>query len=64
MPIAKEDLKDGFVVVAVKGSYVSNDAVKAHGWEDKVEAGEDPVANAETSTKDALAPKGAPQKGE
>lgn len=44
MPIAKQDLRDGFVLVAAKGTYVSNDVVAAHGWEDLVEPGEDPVA--------------------
>lgn len=42
MPIAKQDLHDGFTLVAREGTYVSNSAVEAHGWQDKVEAGPDP----------------------
>lgn len=62
MPIAKEDLHDGFTMVAREGTYVSNDVVNKHGWQDKVEAGEDP-APSDGNTKDQAAPKGKPQKG-
>lgn len=51
MPIAKQDLRDGFVLVAAKGTYVSNAAVQAHGWEDLVEPGEDPVAGEPETTQ-------------
>jgi hypothetical protein len=65
MAIAKEDLRDGFVLVAAKGTYVSNDVVKQHGWEDKVEAGDDIIASTgeDGEQKDSAAPKGKPQKG-
>ncbi|MET1006570.1 MAG: hypothetical protein ABWX96_13550 [Propionibacteriaceae bacterium] len=43
MPIAKQDLSDGFTMVAREGTYVSNEVVERHGWQDKVEPGEDPT---------------------
>ncbi|MET0415339.1 MAG: hypothetical protein ABW022_04900 [Actinoplanes sp.] len=61
MPIAKETLKIGFTVVANAGNYVTKDAVKRYGWEDKVTDGDDLTAG--QPDKDALAPKGKPQKG-
>lgn len=41
MPVAKEILRDGFVVVALPGTYVSKSAVEQFGWQDKVEDGPD-----------------------
>jgi hypothetical protein len=41
MPIAKEQLKIGFVVAANPGAYVSKDAVKTYGWEKLVDDGPD-----------------------
>lgn len=43
MPIAKKDLRDGLVLVAAKGTYVSNDIVDRQGWGEHVEPGADPV---------------------
>ncbi len=62
MPRAKETLRVGFTSVANEGTYVSKDAVKEHGWEDKVEDGPDWETEA-TRAKDAAAPKGKAQKG-
>lgn len=41
MPIAKETLRIGFVVVANEGTYVTKEAVKANGWEKLVTDGPD-----------------------
>lgn len=41
MPIAKEQLKIGFTVVANAGTYVTKEAVKAHGWASQVDDGPD-----------------------
>lgn len=41
MPIAKETLRIGFVVVANEGTYVSKQAVKDNGWEKLVTDGPD-----------------------
>jgi hypothetical protein len=65
MPIAKETLKIGFTVVANEGGYVTKQAVKDNGWEDKVTDGDDIGGTAEipAGQKDDKAPKGRPQKG-
>lgn len=64
MPVAKETLRIGFTVAAVKGGYVSKEAVSTYGWQDKVTDGPDlKPAEPETATKDAAAPKGKAQKG-
>jgi hypothetical protein len=62
MPIAKEVLRIGFTVAAVPGNYVTKEAVSAFGWDKQVEAGPDISAD-NGDTRDALAPKGKPQKG-
>lgn len=62
MPIAKEQLKIGFVVAANPGTYVSKSAVEEYGWQDKVTDGPD-LGGTVKETKDAAAPKGAAQKG-
>lgn len=41
MPIAKENLYIGFTLAAVPGNYVTKEAVKANGWQSKVDDGPD-----------------------
>jgi hypothetical protein len=41
MPIAKETLRIGFVVVANPGTYVTKQAVKDNGWQKLVDDGPD-----------------------
>lgn len=36
MPIAKETLKIGFTVAAIRGNYISKEAVKKYGWQELV----------------------------
>lgn len=57
MPIAKEVLSIGFTVVALPGNYVTKEAVKANGWESKVDDG--PDYDSIAGSKDAKAPKSA-----
>jgi hypothetical protein len=45
MPIAKEVLRIGFTIVALPGGYVSNEAVETYGWSDRVDKGQDVVAD-------------------
>lgn len=61
MPIAKETLRIGFTVVANEGGYVTKQAVKDYGWEDKVTDGAD--IGGTQPEKDDKAPKGRAQKG-
>jgi hypothetical protein len=53
MPIAKEQLKVGFVVVANPGTYVSKQAVKDNGWEKLVDDGPDLGGEDEAHAKKA-----------
>lgn len=50
MPIAKEQIKIGFTVVANPGAYVSQSGVDEYGWGDKVEKGADYVAETPETT--------------
>lgn len=64
MPIAKDVLRIGFTVAAVPGTYITKEAVKAYGWQDQVDDGDDIGGSTDdTNTKDAAAPKGRAQKG-
>lgn len=45
MPIAKETLRLGWVIVARPGAYVSQSTVDEYGWGDKVEKGKDVEAS-------------------
>jgi hypothetical protein len=64
MPIAKETLRIGFTVVANEGTYVTKQAVKDNGWQDKVTDGPDiGGTTVPDGQKDDKAPKGRPQKG-
>jgi hypothetical protein len=38
MPIAKEDLKIGYTIIARAGTYVPQNVVDDNGWKDKVES--------------------------
>lgn len=44
MPVAKETLRIGFVIAAMPGNYISQEAVDTYGWSRQVEKGPDPVA--------------------
>ena len=57
MPIAKEDLHDGFVLIAQKGTYVSPSAVEQHGWQDKVDPDAVAFGTTEIVTESAPPPK-------
>lgn len=46
MPIAKETLRIGNTIAALPGNYVSPSAVETYGWQDLVDAGQDPVLDA------------------
>ncbi len=52
MPIAKEDLRDGFVLVAKKGTFVSPSTVDTFGWADKVDADDTKTDDAEPRRED------------
>lgn len=52
MPVAKETLRIGFVIAAMPGNYISQEAVDTYGWSGKVEKGPDPVAE-DTSDENA-----------
>ncbi len=64
MPIAKEVLRIGFTVAALPGGYITKEAVDQYGWHDKVTDGPDIGGELPAQPlKDALAPKGPPQRG-
>ena len=58
MPTAKQEIRQGFTIVARPGGYVSKAAVEANGWQDLVEDGPD-IGGEKT---DAAQPKSTPKK--